>query len=245
MEILNKIILGIASIPVVCGLFVFIIGFLPLILLLPFNLSNGLMLILGGLLMAAWFYFLRAKKIINIVLPIIPIPLWTLGIVLVLSGVYQTIFGNFGDAEPSSEVVKESVKPSINTPEKMQSETETEIELAKKVKPSVAVESDQESLREQVKRLEKEQLMGHEKKQEFEQALEKAKQEAKEQAPKVIAQMQESLENIKKLKGTPTGEQYEAIMKSQDPENAMTLDDAIAEMEQTIEDFKHNAYDAE
>lgn len=241
MEMLSKIIRGIASIPVVGGIFVFLIGFLPLILLLPLNLSNGLMLIIGGLLIAAWCYFLQVKKIINIVLPIIPIPLWTLGIVMVLSGVYQTIFGNFGEVDPSPEVVQESIKPSMDAPESMQSSSETE----KEAEPSVSIESDQNTLREQVQRLEQEQLMGEEKKQEFEKAIEKAKQEAKELAPKVIAQMEESLESIKKLKGTPAGEQYEAIMKSQDPENAMTLDDAIAEMEQAIEDFRRNAYDGE
>ncbi|MFK7816287.1 MAG: hypothetical protein AB8B92_08120 [Gammaproteobacteria bacterium] len=233
MEILTKIIRGIASVPVVGGVFVFVIGFLPLLLLFPLNLSNGLMLIIGGLFVAAWCYFLQVKKIINIVLPVIPIPLWTLGIVMVLSGVYQTIFGNFGDVQPAPEVVKESIKPSVNATEQMQSET------------SMAVEPDQEALREEVKRLEQEQVIGQEKKQEFEQALEKAKQEAKEMAPKVIAQMQDSLESIKKLKGTPAAEQYEAIMKSQNPENPMTIDDAIAEMEQAIEDFKQSAYGVE
>ncbi len=236
MDTLVKIVRTLASLPIIGGALVFVLGFFPLLAVIPFNLSTGLSIIIGGLLVAAWCYFLSAKKIINIVTPFIPIPLWVVGLLMAMVGVYGVITNAWDETEATSDVVMPETKPAIK-------------EIAPITQPEttsdVVNEADQEALREQVKQLEQEQLIGKEKKQEFEKALEKARQEAKAQAPKVIAQMEESLENIKKLKGTEAEKQYEAIMKTQDPENAMTLDEAIAEMEKAIEDFKNSAYGAE
>jgi len=148
------------------------------------------------------------------VLPIVPIPVWILGIVLTLTGAYQSIFGNSKGIDGAPEVVKEQIQPIASDPKSVSTPTQENSQLGK------AQKLEQES------------------KIEYKDALAKVQKEMSDMAPKVIAQMEESLESIKKLKGTPAGDQYEALMRSQDPDNPMTLDDAIAKMEKSIEEYK-------
>ncbi len=95
MEALGKVIRGCCSIPVIGGFVTLLIAFLPLIIAIPFidGPYKYLAVAVAGLLIAAWCFFLGKKKIINIVAPVIPIPMWILGLVITVLALYQHVFG--------------------------------------------------------------------------------------------------------------------------------------------------------
>ncbi len=116
MGFLVKIVRVLASLPIIGGALVFVIGFFPLLAIIPLNLSTGLSILIGGLLTAAWCYFLSAKKVINIVTPFIPIPLWIIGILVSGIGVYGIITNTWDETGTNTEVVMPETKSSANEP---------------------------------------------------------------------------------------------------------------------------------
>lgn len=150
MEILGKIIRGIASIPLVGSFFVLIVGFLPFIALLPFKLSIGVVMIIGGLLTAAWCYLLNAKNIINIVTPVILIPNWVLGIVLAIGGVYGIITNAWDKSGTAPEVFIEDVESSVNAPASISKPEPAPVSIPT---PSVQNEAEKAAVMENAKKI--------------------------------------------------------------------------------------------
>ena len=95
MEALGKAVRGCCSIPLIGGFITLIIAILPLVIVIPFinGLYQYLVTAVAGLLIAGWCFFLGKKKIINIVAPVIPVPMWVLGLVISGLALYQHIFG--------------------------------------------------------------------------------------------------------------------------------------------------------
>lgn len=218
MEKLSKIIRGIASIPGVGGLFVLILGFSPLLLVIPLNLSNGISMIIGGLLMAAWCYFLSAKKIINIVTPLIPIPLWILGVVMAIAGVYGIITNKWDETETTPEVSMPEVKQSIQEPamvEKPEAEPEPESEqITKHEQPEISPEIPQQS----------------------------SNADQDKAAEYALEQMEKALEDMKVLEKTLGAEKIQEIYDAQGVENTVSFEEAMAEMQKQIDDLKRQGY---
>lgn len=132
MEIIGKIVRGLASIPLIGGALVFILGFLPLLAVIPLNLPNGLSLIIGGLLMAAWCYFLSAKKIINNLTPLLPLPLWIFGVIMALAGVFGIVTGTWDKPTTEPETVMQSESDSISSESAIDSVSEPVVEQVTK-----------------------------------------------------------------------------------------------------------------
>ncbi|MFK7816288.1 MAG: hypothetical protein AB8B92_08125 [Gammaproteobacteria bacterium] len=95
MDKLIKIFRAIAAFPIVGNLLLIAISFFPLLLAFMTKVSLGLALIIGGLGMAAVCYFLKAKNVINILAPG-QIPMWMVGIVITLCGVYSLVSNMLG-----------------------------------------------------------------------------------------------------------------------------------------------------
>jgi len=225
METLGKIIRGIASIPVVGGALVFVLGFLPVIAVIPLNLSNGLSMIIGGLLMAAWCYFLNAKKLINIVTPLIPIPLWILGIVMSIAGVYGIVTNKWDDKKVDTEMVPQEITPSKTVQEPtMKPESKSEVHPGKKVENEAIHEQSNSS--EQDKKID----------------LDTERDKASEYA---LEQMEKALEDMKNLKETLGEEKIQEIYDSQGSDNTMNFEEAMAEIQKQIDDLKQQGYGAE
>jgi hypothetical protein len=226
MEMISKIVRTLASIPVIGGALVFVLGFLPVILVLFLDLSNGLSMIIGGLLMAAWCYFLNAKKIINIVTPLIPIPLWIIGIVMALAGVYGIITNKWDESDAAPEVVNEKVKPSGGYSDRA-------------VKPQKQPEPASNQEREQAPAEVEDSLVEKpldDRKVELEKLQKKAGDEA-------LVQMEKSLEDMKKLSESLGKEQFEKIINSHgESENVLTLEDLMAKLQKQIDELKSQGY---
>lgn len=92
MDKLIQIIRTIANIPILGNLILIVISFVPLLLAFQLKVSAGLTYIIGGLLMCAFFYFLKAKNVINILAPG-GIPMWIVGVLIALFGVYVMVTG--------------------------------------------------------------------------------------------------------------------------------------------------------
>lgn len=95
MDKLIKIIRTIAALPIVGNLVLIAISFFPLILAFMSKVSLGWALIIGGLGMAAVCYFLKAKNVINILAPG-QIPMWIVGVLITLAGVYSLVSNALG-----------------------------------------------------------------------------------------------------------------------------------------------------
>jgi|GEM_PF-3888502 len=228
MEMLGKIVRGLASIPIIGGALVFVLGFLPLLLVIPLNLSNGISMIIGGLLMATWCYFLSAKKIINIVTPLLPLPLWIFGVIMALAGVYGIVTGKWDESKVEPETVMQS-EPVESTPDQ-----------PVPAKPEVSTVDTPK-----VEQLEKQQDPAA-----VEKALEARQTELKtyqdEAAETALVQLQESLESMKQLEKTVGKEKLQEIMQAHgDGENSINFEDAMAEMQRQIDDLKRKGYGAE
>lgn len=84
-----------AAVPILGNVIFLIVSFLPLFLAFMLKVSLGLALIIGGLGMAALCYFLQTKNVIKILAPG-RIPMWVMGVVLTLAGVYSLVTDMLG-----------------------------------------------------------------------------------------------------------------------------------------------------
>jgi len=91
MESFSKLIRGICAIPLIGGFLTLLLGILPILLVSPFwnSESKDLAVAGGAILVAAWCYFLGKMKIVNIVTPVIPVPLWSVAILSSIVVLYQ------------------------------------------------------------------------------------------------------------------------------------------------------------
>ena len=223
METLGKIVRGLASIPIIGGALVFVLGFFPLLAIVPLNLSNGLSLILGGLLMAAWCYFLNVKKIINIVTPLIPIPLWILGIVMALAGVYGMVTNKWDDGKDGAETVPQEITPlkSVSEPDLQLKQGQDQMPLSK----SGAVDPVDVSSANKIQEANSIDL-------------EKMKDEASEKA---LVHLEQALKNMEELSESIGQEKLDEIINAQGDEgsdNAMNIEEAMNEMRKQIAELK-------
>lgn len=88
---LRQVIKSLCSIPVIGGFITLLIALLPGLLVFPIPLEQPVKVIIFGLLVSAWCFFLAKKYRINITLPVLPIPFWGLGLLISASGAYQFI----------------------------------------------------------------------------------------------------------------------------------------------------------
>lgn len=231
METIPKIVRALASLPLVGGVLVFVLGFLPLLLIIPLNLSNGLTMVIGGLLMAAWCYFLNVKKIINIVTPLIPIPLWILGIVMALAGVYGMATNKWDDSATEPKVINESIQPSgtetnstVQPREQTESESENKPENKPERKPERKIEPAEVERNVEQPNLE----------------LEHLREGA---AESVVKQLEKSLEGMKALSETLGKEQFEKVINSNgNSEETRTLEDVTEKIQQQIDELKSQGH---
>lgn len=222
MEALAKIIRGIASIPVVGGYFVLLVGFLPIVGLIPLGLSTGMLLLLGGVLIALWCFFLSAKNIINIVTPIIPIPNWVLGVVMAIAGVYGMVTNAWDDDHTDSELVRKEVvsSKSVASPVEAEPKLEAEMQLKSKAVEENAIHLQQESQTE----------------------FDKIKDEAYEKA---LVDMQSALADLEELSESIGQEKLDELLGEQvSSENSLNFKEAMAEMRKQIAELKSQGYGA-
>lgn len=232
MEILSKIIRGIASIPLVGGFFVLIVGFLPVIALIPLNLSTGLTMIIGGVLTAVWCYLLNAKKIINIVTPVFPIPNWVLGVLMAIGGVYGMVTNAWDDSKIDAERVPQEITPSKNVPAPVP-ELKPEPAPVSIPETSVQDEAANAEAMENTKKLQEAKNVD----------LDKIRDEASERA---LVQMEKSLDEMKKLSEQLGPEKLQEIFDAQgSSENSMNFEEAMAEMQKQIDALKSQGYGAD
>ncbi len=113
MNNLSKIIRAICGLPVVGGLITLLLGVAPALLPAAILGSGPIAGFFGGALLAAWCYFLAKKQIINIVFPVIPIPLWTVGIAISCYAAFLIVSGSdYPNSETSTQYeFNESVIP--------------------------------------------------------------------------------------------------------------------------------------
>lgn len=210
MEILSKIIRGIASIPLVGGFFVLIVGFLPVIALIPLNLSTGLTMIIGGVLTVVWCYLLKAKKIINIVTPVFPIPNWVLGVLMVIGGIYGVFTNAWDDSKIDAERVPQEITPSKNVPAPVP-ELKPEPAPVSIPETSVQDEAANAEAMENTKKLQEAKNVD----------LDKIRDEASERA---LVQMEKFLDEMKKLSEQLGPEKLQEIFDAQGgSENSMNF----------------------
>ena len=195
MEIISKIVRTLASLPLVGGALVFVLGFLPLLLIIPLNLSNGVSMIIGGLLMAAWCYFLKAKNIINIVTPLIPIPLWILGFVMAIAGVYGIVTNAWDDSNVNAETVPQEITPSksVASPEP---EPEPEPEPGLEIETQV----QQQTVEPDAAPLEKEKMIQQANSIDLDKVRDEAAEKALVHMEKALADLEELSESIEQEK---------------------------------------------
>lgn len=97
METFSKIIRKLCDLPLIGGFVALIIGFAPALALLPlFSANRYIANFTIGLLIAAWCYFLSRKNIVNLALPVVPIPLWVGGILMSVFGAYGYVTDPMG-----------------------------------------------------------------------------------------------------------------------------------------------------
>ena len=222
MEILSKIVRGIASIPLIGGALVFVLAFLPLLAVVPLNLSNGLSMIIGGLLMAAWCYFLKAKNIINIVTPFIPFPLWIFAVIMAIAGVYGMITNAWDDSKIDAERVPQEITPSKRFPT-----------------PAPKPEPEPVSIPE----ADPVEFNNAEKIQEANSIdFNKMKDEAAENA---LKEMQKALKDLEELSESIGQEKLDEIINAQgSSDNSMNFEETMAEMRKQIAELKSQGYGA-
>jgi len=93
METVIKAVRTISAIPVLGNLILIVISFIPLLLAFMLKIEPfGLTYVIGGLGISALFYFLKAKNVINVLAPG-GIPMWIVGLVGTLFGVYLLVSG--------------------------------------------------------------------------------------------------------------------------------------------------------
>lgn len=120
MDTVSKLIRSACSLPLIGGVLALVIGFLPALIALPVLSSNTHIANMTiGVLVACWCYLLTRKNVINIVFPIVPIPLWIGGILMFLFGTYGLIANPGGAADGTLEqtdVVRHEARASdVNT----------------------------------------------------------------------------------------------------------------------------------
>ena len=84
--------------PVIGGVVTLLIGIIlpiiPFILLSKsIGISNEISMVFAGLAVAGWNYYLKKSNTINVVTPVIPIPVWILGIIIAAVSLGYVITG--------------------------------------------------------------------------------------------------------------------------------------------------------
>ncbi len=189
-------------------------------------------MIIGGLLIAAWCYLLKAKNIINIVTPVIPIPNWVLGIVLAIGDVYGIITNAWDKSGTAPEVFIEDVEPSVNAPASI-SKPEPAPAPVSIPTPSVQNEAEKAAVMENAKKLQEANNID----------LDKARDKAAEQA---LKQMEQSLKDMERISEMVGQEKLQEIKDAQGgSENSMNLEEAMAEKRKQIAELKSQEYGSE
>ncbi|NEW60326.1 FHA domain-containing protein [Sulfurovum sp. bin170] len=90
-----------SSIPLFGDTIATIISLMPLILIitisqgLEYEIEDNLVLLIGGFTIAVWTFYLEEEDVFSITTPIIPIPMWIVGIFMSIAGLVS--FGMDGD----------------------------------------------------------------------------------------------------------------------------------------------------
>lgn len=237
MEILSKIIRGIASIPLFGGYFVLLVGFFPIVGLIPLGLSTGMLLVIGGLMVAAWCYFLKAKNIINIVTPIIPIPNWVLGVVMAIAGVYGMVTNTWDESNTDPDLVRQEMTApkSVSVPENVQKPVTIP-------KPDLV---DPDLTKPDTAELEKEIMLQEASSIDLSKMRDEASKEgliALEEALAGLEQVKINMEEISKSIGQ---EKFDQMMGEQmGSDYSMILEEDMAELRKQIAELKSKGYGA-
>ena len=212
---------------------VFVFGFLPLLLIIPLNLPNGISMIIGGLLMAAWCYFLKAKNVINIVTPLIPIPLWILGVVMAIAGVYGMVTNAWD--KPDADVVRQEMTTSKNvfTPEPLPKNApeDTQNPIAISKPDPAAIEKEKRLLQADINDLNK--------------LKDKESEKALIVLEESLASMEQAKIGMEEISETIGQEKFDEMMNEQlGFDYAIKLEEQMTELRKQIAELKSKGYGA-